>query len=414
MEGIAPRLVGDRVRVLLLEPHADHAAAAVKALHEADMRVEHVLTADSATERAALGNHDLWLLSDVGPGLPWLRAMRRQNHHTPALVVTSRGEVSGADALQAGASSVVDKLAGYEALLPALVMQVLLRGQAEHVLAPRLVELQDRVEQLERERETLKAHLRTRDQDLVDANRRAQEASSQRSQLLANVSHELRTPLTTILGFTGVLLDRASGPLTTDQDKQLELIKKASTQLLALINDVLDMSRLETGQADLVSLTVDLGALLRDVADPLRQLLVGREVAVVLTGSAPTVQSDPTRVRQILWNLCVAAARATQQGAIHLDMQGGPDGAVVTVKDTGPGLTAEELSVVFEKFHHLTPARKKARGSNALSTGLGLPLAADLARALGGKLEVESTLGLGTTFTLRLPQVLVVPPRQPR
>ena len=239
---------------------------------------------------------------------------------------------------------------------------------------------------------------------LQEANRRAGEATLQRSQLLANVSHELRTPLTTVVGFTGVLLDHTSDPLTPEQAKQLTLIQRAASQLLALINDLLDITRLEAGLTEVVSLPVELRALCSDLRTVTLQLVSPRPVVVDVVGEPLLVESDPAKVRQILWNVCVNAARATQQGRIALEVEPAPDGAVLRVRDTSGGIPPDELERVFEKFAPEGGGRKRPRTQSTGGTSLGLALASDLAAALGGNLSVASVLGEGTVFTLRLPR----------
>jgi signal transduction histidine kinase len=407
----AQRLAGEPLRVLVVEPNLDHAELMRQALADQDIRVE-VSPALDALDRAHHGGHDVWVLSDAGEGLETLRVLRRAGLQTPAVVVTGKGEHGLVMALEHGATDVLGKAPGFDLLLPPLVTQAVLRPRAESALAPRLADLEQTTAHLTAQVERLQEKLAGRELELTEATRRAQEAQRQRSQLLANVSHELRTPLTTILGFTGVLLDRASGPLTPDQGNQLELIKAASTQLLALINDVLDLARLESGQTQLVTLPVDLAALLKDCAEQLTQAVGPRGITVHMESVPAMVQSDPTRLRQVLWNLCQHAARATPKGEIRLKLEALPTGARITVVDAGPGLTPEELAVLFEKFHHLmAPKGHKARGS-AAGTGLGLPLAQDLALALGCRLKAHSANGAGTTFTLELPaQARVTPPR---
>ncbi|MBI5497804.1 MAG: hybrid sensor histidine kinase/response regulator [Deltaproteobacteria bacterium] len=408
-----PRLPGERLRVLAWEPHPDHAVVIAHALEDAGQRAELASTREEALERARQGGHDAWVLPGDEAGLEVVRLLRRSHAQQPIVVLTPGSEDGIRAALEAGATDVLMRVPGYELPLPSLVAQSIHRDRTHHDLAPRLAAMAERVAELEDQVRALRSQLEVRTSEMEVARRGVQDAYAQRSTMLANVSHELRTPLTTILGFTGVLQDRTSGPITAEQEQQLELIRKASIQLLALINDVLEMARLEAGQAELVCLPVDVGALLRDCAEGLADQLRGRQVAVDVRLQPCRVESDPTRLRQAIWNLCQHAARTTLKGSITLDLQPAADGGVtLRVTDTSPGMGPEDLALLFEKFHHMPPTRRKVSRMGGLTRGLGIPLAADLARALGGKLAAASTIGVGTTFTLELPPRS--PPPTPR
>ena len=234
------------------------------------------------------------------------------------------------------------------------------------------------------------------------------QASQLKSAFLSGITHELRTPLNAILNMTRILLGRMDGELTSEQELQVTLIQKAATTLTDLVADLLDLARIEAGKTEvrLASFTVsDIFGTLRGM---LRPLLTGDEVG--LTFSMPeyelTLHTDEGKLSQILRNLISNAIKFTEQGEIQVSAETGPDDFLVfSVRDTGIGIDPEDRVRIFEEFAQVdSPLQRRVRG-----TGLGLPLSRKLAGLLGGTLEVESTLGVGSRFELRLPRIYRAP-----
>lgn len=255
---------------------------------------------------------------------------------------------------------------------------------------------------LRRRRETVRA-LEGMAAALAAARDQALSADRMKSGFLATMSHELRTPLNSILGFTGVMLQGLAGPLNEEQQRQLGMVQNSSRNLLRLINDLLDLSRIEAGELRLDRVEFDMAEPLAQVAESLRPLAAAK--GLTLDCAAPAeplrVASDRRRVEQILLNLAGNAIKFTDCGGVRLAVAGDADTVMVDIRDTGPGMSAEEVAGLFRPFHQVRGGiDRRHEGS-----GLGLAISRELTELLGGEILVRSTPGSGTTFTLRLPRV---------
>jgi two-component system, sensor histidine kinase and response regulator len=230
------------------------------------------------------------------------------------------------------------------------------------------------------------------------------EASRMKSAFIANMSHELRTPLNAIIGFTGALLMKLPGPLTDEQDKQLNTIRVSARHLLSLINDVLDVAKIESGKITLALEPIDCGALLREVADSLLPLARQKnlDLALELADDALHVASDRRALTQILINLINNAIKFTEHGGVRVGLsQRCEAGRVLTeisVADSGVGIRPEDQPKLFQAFSQLDSTSTR----HAEGAGLGLYLCRNLANAIGAELDFTSDYGAGSRFTLRL------------
>ena len=230
--------------------------------------------------------------------------------------------------------------------------------------------------------------------------RRAATADRDRAQFLAAVSHELRTPLNAILGFADVLIKGVDGPLDDEQREEVQQIRDSGAHLNDLIEDILDLSAIESGQLKLHPAQVDLRAVAQDVARELSIIAAKSHLALRLEEGPPaTVWADKKRVWQIVSNVVGNAVKFTQVGEVVVRV--GVRGAfgVVEVRDTGPGIRESERQIVFEEYRQAGSERSRHRG-----TGLGLAIARRLATMQGGSIELDSELGHGSTFTVLLPR----------
>ena len=228
-----------------------------------------------------------------------------------------------------------------------------------------------------------------------------------KSQFLASMSHELRTPLNSIINFTQLITMGVAGPLTDEQMTMLQTSLGSSRHLLQLINDVLDISKIQAGKLNLyieenVNLNEEIKAVV-DMAEPLLQkqnaaLEVPIRFIQDIDKDLPLTACDRRRIRQVLLNLLSNAIKFTAQGSITLSVKTKEDEFVLAVMDTGPGIPQEMRARIFEPFVQVTDDIKHTQG-----TGLGLPISRSLVEAHGGKLWVESNLGEGTTFFFTLP-----------
>ncbi|MEI9941125.1 MAG: ATP-binding protein [Pseudomonadota bacterium] len=270
-----------------------------------------------------------------------------------------------------------------------------------------------RAEQALRElNESLELKVLERTRDLDAAKERAEAADRVKSAFLATMSHELRTPLNSILGFTGIVLKGMAGPLTSEQHKQLGMVQGSARHLLDLINDVLDISKIEAGQLEIRSLPLDLRASIARVTGSVLPLAEkkGLSLRVVEPSSLPSMLSDQRRVEQILLNLLNNAIKFTERGQVTLTVElvddFDPSGAgqaaravCLRVSDTGIGMRQEDLSSLFQPFRQIDSGLQRQHEG----TGLGLAICRRLTGLLGGTIRAESTLGQGSAFTAVLP-----------
>ena len=251
------------------------------------------------------------------------------------------------------------------------------------------------------------AELETINREIALKNLELAEASRMKSAFIANMSHELRTPLNAIIGFTGALLMKLPGPLTSDQDKQLNTIRASARHLLSLINDILDVAKIEAGKLTLSIEPVHCQELMAEVADTLRPLAqqkgLALEMALGEAGQPPAIiDTDRRALTQILINLLNNAIKFTEQGTVRISLsQREEDGVLVTemsIADSGAGIKEEDQAKLFQAFSQLDSTSTR----HVEGAGLGLYLCQNLANAIGGALFFNSDYGSGSTFTLAL------------
>ncbi len=253
---------------------------------------------------------------------------------------------------------------------------------------------------------TLEEKVRERTRELETANRDLQELDRLKSEFLANMSHELRTPMNSILGYTQLVLDEVDGPVTHDQRKSLERVEKNAQHLLRLINDILDLSKIEAGRLELEIHPFDLGQLAAEVVEDQQSLAEAKGVScrAVLRPGNLRIAADPNKSREVLNNLVNNAIKFTNQGSVTVTV--GPkrhrrrDGVEVSVEDTGIGIPAGSTAEIFEAFKQLDGSVTRTYGG----TGLGLSIAKRLVELHGGVIEVESREGEGSRFAVWLPR----------
>jgi CheY-like chemotaxis protein/two-component sensor histidine kinase len=228
-------------------------------------------------------------------------------------------------------------------------------------------------------------------------------ADEMKSRFLSNMSHEFRTPLNSIFALSGLLLDRADGELTSEQDKQVGFIRKGAETLLELVNDLLDLAKIEAGKVEVQPVDFEVANLFSALRGMLRPLLVTQSVGLIFEdpGQIPCLYNDEGKLSQILRNFISNALKFTEQGVISVAATFNKADQTVTfaVADTGTGIPVEDQSKIFEEFVQLdNPAQRKIKG-----TGLGLPLCRKLATLLHGKIDLVSQTGNGSTFSVTIP-----------
>jgi PAS domain S-box-containing protein len=258
--------------------------------------------------------------------------------------------------------------------------------------------------ELDRYRHDLERLVDERTADLLETNEELRRANAAKSAFLASMSHELRTPLNSIIGFSGIMSQGLAGPLTDEQKVQVGMVNRSGLFLLSLVDKVLDLATIEAGVVEIVAEPVDAAALLSDVVDAVSPAAreKGLELSFEAEAGGGSLTSDPGKVRQILFNLVGNAVKFTESGGVAVALRRLPAGEFAfEVTDTGHGIAADDLSRVFEAFTQLrVHGVAKSKG-----TGLGLRISREFAHLLGGEITVASEVGVGSTFTLVLPEV---------
>jgi signal transduction histidine kinase len=241
-------------------------------------------------------------------------------------------------------------------------------------------------------------------QELEEKNAQLEAANRHKSQFLANVSHELRTPLNSIIGFTRIVLRRTEGKIDALQKENLQKVLVSSEHLLSLINELLDLAKIEAGRMEVYAETFKLEEVLRVATATVEPMLRNGNVRLVtdLAPDLPPIKSDRDKLKQVVLNLLSNSAKFTEKGEIKVAAWCDNGSVKLTVSDTGIGMNQEALKYIFDEFRQVDMSTTRKYGG----TGLGLAIVKRLANLLGGDIEVESEEGKGSKFTITLPMEL--------
>jgi two-component system, sensor histidine kinase and response regulator len=409
----------EALRILLVEDSENDAKLVLRALRRRYPDVHSERVEDAASMRAALARA-AWdvIVSDWSlptfSGLEALALAREMARDVPFIFVSGTvGEELAVEVMRAGASDYVlkDKLGR----LPLTVEREVREGRVRAELSRQRRHAEDEARQGRLELESRVVE-RTLELGLVNealrhAKDAAEAANRAKSAFLANMSHEIRTPMNAILGYAQLL--QRDAKLDGDQRRFVDIIGKSGDHLLELINDVLEMSKIEAGFRSLNPVTVDLQAMLDDLGRLFRVRADEKHITFAITRGHEVprfIVSDEGKLRQVLVNLLGNAAKFTREGGVEARFMvcAGDRGAqrlVVEIEDTGPGIAAHEIAGLFQPF---SQARSGVEASGG--TGLGLALSREFARLMGGGVTVRSRLGEGSVFRLEIPLELGVPP----
>jgi signal transduction histidine kinase len=279
--------------------------------------------------------------------------------------------------------------------------------QQNRELVETLAELRERQEDLlslTRELEDTNRGIVALYAEIEDKAERLRMADEMKSRFLSNTSHELRTPLSSIRALSKLLLDRMDGELTEEQERQVWLIERTATEMSELVNDLLDLAKIEAGRVEAQPAPVVVENLFRALKGMMRPLVDAEHVELVFDngGLEEPFESDEGMLSQILRNFISNALKFTEKGSVRVSavLEEENDTLVFAVTDTGIGIEADHLQLIFEEFTQVeNPLQRRSKG-----TGLGLPLCRRLAELLGGRVDVTSRPGVGSTFMLTLPR----------
>ena len=367
-------------------------------------------------------------VSDSGPGIRNLKEILEGRYWSPTgMGIGLIGARRLMDQCEIRSDSTEGTRITLKKILPrhaSLVTAVSLRRLLDQLAQRRTQSPMEEVQQQNRELVRALAELRERQEELARANRELEDtnrgvvalyaeldekashlrrADEMKSRFLSNMSHEFRTPLNSILALSGLLLERADGELTSEQEKQVGFIRKGADTLLELVNDLLDLAKIEAGKVEVQPVDFEVTNFFSALRGMLRPLLVSQSVRLVFEepGEIPRLYTDEGKLSQILRNFISNALKFTEQGVISVKATFNATDQTVTfaVSDTGMGIPAEDQAKIFEEFVQLdNPAQRKIKG-----TGLGLPLCRKLATLLNGKIELASQIGTGSTFSVTIP-----------
>jgi two-component system sensor histidine kinase/response regulator len=312
---------------------------------------------------------------------------RPRSAHTPIIFITAEADTDS-DRFRGYTMGAVDYI--FSPILPE-VLTAKVRVFVDLFYLQRKLKLQ--AEELQRNSDEITAK-----------NIELERASKAKSEFLANISHELRTPLNAIIGFTGTLLMKLAGPLTADQDKQLKIVKASARHLLSLINDLLDVAKIEAGKLDLEIEDVSCSTVLHELSETMRPMAALKGLAFKMeeVDVNANIRTDRRILVQILINLINNAIKFTENGEVAVKVRQRDENGVlitdVSVRDTGVGIKLEDQDKIFEAFMQAdTTSTRRFEG-----TGLGLHLSRKLADLIGGCITLQSDYGKGSTFSLVL------------
>ncbi|MEH2266187.1 ATP-binding response regulator [Nostoc sp.] len=392
----------EMLKILVVDDDEVDRMAVRSALTEAGVQMELSEVSDSNDAFSALSTtaYDCVFLDYRLPlqdGLTLIQQLRYSEIQVPLVILTGQGDeqITG-ELIKAGATDYLSK----SRISPENLAQVLrsairiYRAEMQATLAKE--ELIRKNQELERQQQ----HIQMQNFKLL-------ETSRLKSHFLATMSHELRTPMNAIIGFSQILLRPKFGQLTHQQADMVERILNNGKHLLMLLNEVLDFSKLEVGRLDLKAEIFDVSKIVNQAVNEMRSLADAKNVSLLVQNDLQnsSVFNDPVRIKQILVNLLSNAIKFTESGEIWVEVKELPEKRVaIIVRDTGIGIASRDFKRIFEAFRQVDQTiTRKYQG-----TGLGLAIVDSLVRMMGGKIFLESKVGMGSIFKIELPRQITL------
>lgn len=401
----------ETLKILVVDDDEVDRMAVRLALTKADVYMELCEVSDGNNALSALQNtnFDCVFLDYCLPNqdsFTLIHKLRSCEIKVPLVILTAQGEEKIAvDLLQAGATDYLIKSQLNAENLVLILRNTMRLYRAEMKADLAYQQLKESNEQLIRKNQELERQR----QQIQLQNLRLLEASRLKSQFLATISHELRTPMNAIIGFSQILLRPKFGQLTNQQADMVERILNNGKHLLMLLNEVLDFSKLEAGKLELKPEICDLSKIVNNTVGEIRSLAEAKKLSLLVEIELENtlVFNDPVRVHQILINLLSNAVKFTEYGSIKVEVKEIPRNQLaISIKDTGIGISPQDYQHIFEAFRQVDQGiSRKYPG-----TGLGLAIIDSLVQMMGGKIFLESQLGVGSVFKIELPRQISLSP----
>ena len=378
----------EKLRVLMVEDNPTDALIAKKRLQRDDAfeyEVVHLVSGEDALLKLENWSYDIMLLDYNLPkksGLETLKEIKARNIEIPIVMITGQGdEQVVATLIKEGAFDYLQKREGYEDSIPLMIRKTIAEFRAKS------------------EREKLQKEIALRKEELEEINAQLKELDRMKSDFVANVAHELKTPLTIIKGNLDNIGQGFAGEVQPKQKEILGDVFNVINRLSRLINDLLDLSKIESGKMELNKESLDIVALADEIVKTFETLAGAKNVGLVkeFPGNALNVNADKDKLTQVFINLMGNAIKFTDKGSVTvriIDMQGEVE---VEIQDTGPGIPQDQADKIFDKFVRVIAEKKEG-------TGLGLPIARDIIVLHKGRIRIESEAGKGSKFIFILPK----------